>query len=161
MRLRSIPVFFVVIVALLAGRAMAADTRQQIDALLDGPEPFGVVFEIVESDPAALQWAIPAVKAYVQQLRQRYPELTLAVVTHGTEQFTLLQDSAPRFPAIHEGVRNLVDADVPVHVCGTHAAWRGKDAADFPDYVAVAPAGPAEIRHYQAMGYELVVVQRP
>ena len=61
---------------------------------------------------------------------------------------------------VHQTVQSLLAEDVPVHVCGTHAAWKGKSADDFPDYVDVAPAGPTEIRNYQAMGYTLVRLRR-
>jgi hypothetical protein len=45
-----------------------------------------------------------------------------------------------------------------VHVCGTHAGWYGVTPEDFPDYVDVTTAGPAQINDYEAMGYELIVL---
>jgi intracellular sulfur oxidation DsrE/DsrF family protein len=62
---------------------------------------------------------------------------------------------------VHKTVQSLVASDVPVHVCGTHASWKGVSADDFPDYIDVAPAGPTEIRNYQEMGYVLIEVERP
>ncbi len=53
--------------------------------------PFGVVFEIVEHDENALQWAIPAIDRYVRQLRKRFPDIGLAVVSHGREEFALMK----------------------------------------------------------------------
>ena len=56
-------------------------------------------------------------------------------------------------------MRSLLADDITVHVCGTHASWRGKVDEDFPDYVDVAVSGPAQINDYQALGYELVVLE--
>jgi intracellular sulfur oxidation DsrE/DsrF family protein len=121
--------------------------------------PFGVVFEIAESDADALDWAIPEVNGYVKKLRSRFPDIGIAVVTHGNEQFALMSGERSSNQAVHDGVAWLVSDDVPVHVCGTNASWRGKTPEDFPEYVDVTPAGPTEIRNYQAMGYQLVRVR--
>jgi intracellular sulfur oxidation DsrE/DsrF family protein len=143
----------------LSGIAQA-DTQANIDRILAQKDtPFGVVFEIVEGDDDALQWAIPAVNDYAQQLRARFPGIGLAVVSHGTEQFGLMKNT--QNTRAHKIVQSLVANDIPVHVCGTHASWRGKEAKDFPDYVDVSPAGPTEIRNYETMGYVLVVVEKP
>jgi intracellular sulfur oxidation DsrE/DsrF family protein len=139
-----------------------ANNQQEIEQLLAQKDaPFGVVFEIVEGNGDALQWAIPAVNKYVKQLRQRFPDIGLAVVSHGSEQFGLMKSEQKKRPEVHKTVQSLVANDVPVHVCGTHASWRGKAAKDFPDYVDVAPAGPTEIRNYEAMGYVLIEIRKP
>ena len=137
-----------------------ADNQAEIDQILSQETaPFGVVFEIIgQSD--ALQWAIPAVNNYVKQLRARFPDIGLAVVSHGSEQFGLMKSRQQENAEVHRTVQSLVAEDVPVHVCGTHAAWKGKSEKDFPDYVDVAPAGPTEIRNYEAMGYTLIEVRR-
>jgi intracellular sulfur oxidation DsrE/DsrF family protein len=138
-----------------------AGSQQEVEQLLAQDDaPFGVVFEIVEGDSDALQWAIPAVNRYVTQLRQRFPDIGLAVVSHGSEEFGLMKSRQQENAKVHKTVQSLVANDVPVHVCGTHASWKGKSAADFPDYVDVAPAGPTEIRNYEAMGYVRVEVTR-
>ena len=137
-----------------------ANNQQEIDQLLAQKDaPFGVVFEIVEGNDDALQWAIPTVNQYVKQLRQRFPDIGLAVVSHGSEQFGLMKNQ--QNTEMHTVVQSLVANDVPVHVCGTHASWRGKTADDFPDYVDVTPAGPTEIRNYEAMGYVLIEIEKP
>jgi intracellular sulfur oxidation DsrE/DsrF family protein len=139
-----------------------AGNQQEIERLLAQPDaPFGVVFEIVEGSDAALQWAIPAINKYVKQLRERFPDIGLAVVSHGSEQFGLMKSKQKENAQVHKTVQSLVASDVPVHVCGTHASWRGKEAKDFPDYVDVAPAGPTEIRNYEAMGYVLIELEKP
>jgi intracellular sulfur oxidation DsrE/DsrF family protein len=139
-----------------------ANSQDQIEQLLTQQDaPFGVVFEIVESSDNALQWAIPAVQTYVKQLRQRFPNIGLAVVSHGAEQFALMKEKQNNNRDIHTTVQSLVANDVPVHVCGTYASWQGKAAKDFPAYVDVAPAGPTAIRNYEAMGYVLISVEKP
>lgn len=146
----------------LFGTTVSAGTEDDVKNILaQNGAPFGVVFEIVEGSGKALQWAIPAVNGYVKQLRERFPDIGLAVVSHGNEQFGLMTSQQTEQAQMHQTVQSLVASDVPVHVCGTHASWRGKDAGDFPDYVDVAPAGPTEIRNYEAMGYVLIVVRKP
>ena len=146
----------------LFNTAANASTQEEIKKLLAQTDaPFGVVFEIVEGNGNALQWAIPDVNKYIKQLRERFPDIGLAVVSHGSEQFGLMKSKQKDNAEVHKTVQSLVASDVPVHVCGTHASWRGKEAKDFPDYVDVAPAGPTEIRNYEAMGYVLVEVKQP
>ncbi len=146
---------------LLTGPAAQAGNQETIEQLLAQDEaPFGVVFEIVERDVDALQWAIPAINRYVRQLRTRFPDIGLAVVSHGREEFALMKSQQADNAEIHQVVQSLVADDITVHVCGTHASWRGKDADDFPDYVDVTPAGPTEIHNYEAMGYILIELKR-
>jgi intracellular sulfur oxidation DsrE/DsrF family protein len=141
--------------------ASAGTTQEKVNNIVnDKQTPFGVVFEIVESDSKALQWAIPAINHYVQQLRQRFPDLGIAVVSHGREEFGLMKTRQKQLPEVHSAVQSLVASDVTVQVCGTHASWRGKTAEDFPDYVSVVPAGPTEIRNYEDMGYIRIVVRK-
>lgn len=139
-----------------------ADSGDEVEQLLQSPDaPFGVVFEIVERDGDALDWALPAVQDYVRRLRQRFPDIGLAVVSHGREEFALLQSRRADKPGLHQTVQALVEEDVPVVVCGTHASWLDKRPEDFPDYVEVAPAGPTAIRNYEAMGFRRIVIERP
>ena len=153
---------FLSIISLFFSANTQASNQQEIQHLLaQNDAPFGVVFEIVEGSDEALQWAIPAVNKYVKQLRERFPDIGLAVVSHGSEQFGLMTSKQKDNAKVHKTVQSLVASDVPVHVCGTHASWRGKEARDFPDYVDVSPAGPTEIRNYEDMGYVLVEISKP
>jgi intracellular sulfur oxidation DsrE/DsrF family protein len=147
---------------LLKPLAALADPQAQVNDLLTRPEPPpGVVFEVAQRQESALEWALPEIKHYVEQLRKRFPNLKFAVVTHGKEEFALLRSKSSEYSAVHSAVRSLTqDEDIPVHVCGTHASWYDKQPEDFPDYVDVAPAGPAQINDYRALGYELIVVRR-
>jgi intracellular sulfur oxidation DsrE/DsrF family protein len=142
-------------------RLLAADV--ELDEILQRNEaPEGVVFEIVSGDSDHLRWAIPTVQQYIRQLRQRFPELPVAVVSHGQEQFALTRDKQQQYDKVHRGIQSLVkDSNVPVHVCGTYAEWHNVAESEFPDYVDVAAAGPAQINDYRQLGYLLVTIERP
>ena len=133
-----------------------------LETLLDrAAPPPGVVFEIVDRDPGALDVALPWVKQAAQRLKARYPGLPMALVTHGQEMFALQTGQRAGNPAIHQIAESLSrDDGIPVHVCETYAGWRGLAAEDFPAYVDVAPAGPAQIRNYEALDYVRLVVPR-
>ncbi len=138
-----------------------ADTYTLSQVLALDTEPSGVVFEIVSGQKDALIWAIPQVKEQAKQLRQRFPQLDIAVVSHGAEQFALMTDKQSRYKDTHKAVADLSSQDnIQLHVCETYAGWKGVSASEFPDYVDVAPAGPAQINNYRQLGYLVIVVKR-
>ena len=94
----------------------------------------------------------------ITRIRNRFPDTEFAVVSHGREEFALQSQYQGEYAEVHEAVQALVASEVPVHVCETHAGWYGVTAEDFPDYVNVAPTGPGQVRLYQELGYELVIV---
>ena len=121
--------------------------------------PPGVVFEIVTGDAQALRWAIPEVSNYAKRLRERFPKLEIAVVTHGQEMFALQTDKRSATPKVHAEIEQLVkEQQIPVHVCETYAGWRGVGAEAFPDYINVAATGPAQIKNYMALDYVLIKI---
>jgi intracellular sulfur oxidation DsrE/DsrF family protein len=132
----------------------------QVDRLLKAQEePPGVVFEIMEHEDDALGWALPKVAMLSEQLRKRFPELPIAVVTHGREQFGLLADEAEGLLAqIHDNAQLLQAEDIDLHVCGVHAGWDGYTPEDFPEYVDVSPSGPTQIQDYRNLGFVLIVL---
>lgn len=131
------------------------------ELLQQEPPPQGVVIEIVEGDRNALASLLPEARAAIRQLRARNPEMDIAIVTHGREQFALQTEKAEAYQSIHDDVRSLGEEAVPVHVCGVHASWEHLGPEDFPDYVDVAPNGPIQIRQYQEMGYALMLISQP
>lgn len=142
--------------------AASAGDREEIERILRMEAPPGVVFEIVSGDREGLSWAIPAVSRYARQLREKFPALPIAVVSHGREQFALMSEKRPRYSQLHVDVRKLVkQEDIPVHVCGTYAGWNNVSEEEFPDYVDVAPAGPVQIEQYVELGYVRVRLIRP
>jgi intracellular sulfur oxidation DsrE/DsrF family protein len=151
--------FVVWVVCLLAANGARAASANLDDLLARPTPPPGVVFEIVDHDPNALDVALPWVKQAAQRLRQRFAGLPMALVTHGQEMFALQTPARADTQPIHELAQSLSrDEGIPVHVCETYAARRGLAAEDFPDYVDVAPEGPAQIRNYEALDYVRVVV---
>lgn len=155
---RLLPVW----IGLLALTGSVAAAPVTLDELLARPmAPHGVVFEIVDRDPRALDVALPWVKQASQRLKVRFPALPMALVTHGQEMFALQTRTRDSNPAVHQIVESLSrDDGIPVHVCGTYAGWRGLATEDFPAYVDVAPAGPTQIYNYEALDYVRLVVPR-
>ena len=137
-----------------------ASIRDDVDAVLARDQaPSGVVFEVVSGDPDFLDEAIPAIRAQIDRLREKFKDLPIAVVTHGGEQFALMAAKADDYASTHKQVKVMnLQENIPVHVCGTHASWRNVVEEDFPDYVDVAPSGPAQIRNYIELGYLLIGV---
>ena len=138
----------------------AVSANEDVDALLARSEsPHGVVFEIVEADESALEELLPQVRDAIEKIRSKFPETEFAVVSHGKEEFALQTKYQTELMEIHQQVQSLVAEDVPVYVCATHAGWYGVTAADFPEYVNVAPTGPGQIKLYEELDYELIVIE--
>ena len=82
----------------------------------------------------------------------------MALVTHGQEMFALQSSGRTDNPAVHQIAETLSRDGIPVHVCETYAGWRGIGAENFPNYIDVAPAGPTQIKNYEALDFERLVV---
>lgn len=147
-----------VVLALWFVAATGAQAADGLDAILARDEPpAGVVFELFEMDDEALRSLIPEITRHVEVLRDRFPGLPVAVVSHGNELLALQRDRADEFAQIHDQVQRLTGSDgVEIHACGTYAGWQGVGAEDFPDYIDVAPSGPQQIREYERLGYVTV-----
>ncbi len=142
---------------LLFGTSLYANTDDEIARILAGTQaPPGVVIEIVTGDEDALDETMPRVQSYVDRLRARFVDLPIAVVSHGNEQFALMDERRAEHEKVHDLVQDLANAEVPVHVCGTYAGWHGFAPEDFPAHVDVAVTGPAQISQYEELGYLLI-----
>ena len=148
------------ILVLWLGLVSLTYANEGVEKLLAKSEaPEGVIFEIATGDSGALERAIPAVQRYSDALRKKFPDLSIAVVTHGREQFALTKKNQGENASVHKKVKSLVkDKKIQVHVCETYAGWEGLSAEDFPDYVDVAAAGPVQVNDYKALGYVLIHV---
>ncbi|HID48969.1 MAG TPA: hypothetical protein EYP40_05025 [Chromatiales bacterium] len=136
-----------------------ADAPATVEQILSADTaPDGVVFEIITGDEDGLEWALPRVKRSIERLRQRFPDLSIAVVTHGEEMFALETGVQDSYHEVHQTVRSLLADDVTVHACGTFAGWRGLAGEDFPDYVDLSAAAPAQINDYLKLGYLRIVI---
>ena len=151
--------FFPALVIFLSGLGFASANADVEQLLAQSQPPFGVVFEIVEADEAALEHLLPQVGDAITRLRAKFPQTEFAVVSHGREEFALQIQNQVEYAEIHSQVQSLVSEEVPVYVCETHASWYGVSAEDFPDYVNVAPTGPGQVSLYQDMGYELIIIE--
>jgi|GEM_PF-6211953 len=70
-------IYLFVIINLFCLAFVHADNQSEINKILkQESSPFGVVFEIVESDKTDLSWAFPRIKNYSDILRKRFPDLT-------------------------------------------------------------------------------------
>ena len=136
---------------LLQAVPVGAATVDEILAMREAPA--GVVIEIIKADGATLRGALPAINAAIARIREKHPALAVAIVSHGREQFALTKASAKKHGALHDGIRALVADDIDVHVCGTHASWYGVSPEDYPEFIDVTHAGPAQINDYINIGY--------
>ena len=153
--------FSICFFTLFSSFAFAASHSEQIDTIIaKGVEPDGVVIEIVTGDPEGLRWALPEAKQSIEKLRAKFPDLDIAVVTHGREQFALQKKHKERFKKVHSLTESLVkDSGVNLHVCGTYAEWHNVAEEEFADYADVAAAGPAQINDYIKLGYTKILIE--
>ncbi|MDP3585644.1 MAG: hypothetical protein Q8R61_11005 [Thiobacillus sp.] len=157
--LKQVMPVWIVLLALVGPAAAAPATLEEL--LARPVAPAGVVFEVVDRDPGALEVALPWVKQAAQRLKAHHPGLPMALVTHGNEMFALQTGKRAGNEGIHQIAQSLSrDDGIPVHVCETYAGRRGLAAEDFPDYIDVAPTGPTQIRNYEALDYVRLVVPR-
>jgi intracellular sulfur oxidation DsrE/DsrF family protein len=147
---------------MLCGVAVAA-VENEVDAILQRSEPPpGVVFEIEQAEENALDWAMPKVNRSVEKLRERFPRLDIAVVSHGQEMLALQSNRREHDQKAHDLAQRLTKQQgVPVYVCETFAAAKQLTAEAFPEYVKTASSGQARIDDYVALGYVLVKVTKP
>ena len=155
--------FLISLLALSSTVATAADEEMDqmhvAELLAQDEAPDGVVFELIGNEGNYLLNAIKKVEIYKEQLQKKFPELKVAVVSHGSEQFNLTTAKQSGAKDTHKRVQRLVESDVPVHICAVHASWRDVAPEDFPDYISVSSTGPAEIKNYQEFGYKLILVE--
>jgi intracellular sulfur oxidation DsrE/DsrF family protein len=123
-------------------------------------EPEGIVFELLSFDENTWTWAAPLIKDYRDRLLQRFPDLDIAVVSHGGEQFQLTKEEAPSQPKAIETLQTLSDEGVSLHVCGTHSSWNDISEDSYIDIVDVSPSGPAQINDYIKLGFTKIILRK-
>lgn len=155
---------FTLIIALIfsnlffTSASLAANPGEQVKQLLSLKEaPAGIVFEIVTGTTNSLKWALPQTRDYIKEIHARFPNVDIAIVTHGDEQFALKTTNKKKYKKVHSLTQQLVQKNnIQLHVCGTYAAMQNVSEEEFPDYIDVTAAGPATINDYVALGYILV-----
>ena len=131
--------------------------QSEIDALAMSEQLYGVVFLVMEQDEDALTWVLPRVIHYTKQLRSKWKDLKIIVLSHGNEMFALQSKYKNSYSEIHNMVAQLISVyDVLYQVCGSYAKLSDIDTAEFPSYVDVVPFAPAEIENYRLMDYQMV-----
>jgi len=119
-----------------------------------------VLFELIGRENGKyLPEGLKKVEAYKIQLKRKFPDIKIAVVTHGAEQFELTKENAIKQSKTHDIVKRISAENVPVHVCSTHASWRGKTEHDFPDYVLATTGAGSQMQEYEAQGYIRVKIR--
>ena len=148
------------LIVTLFSHTVKANDKTDIDKILTmTTAPNGVVFELIgQENSTYLPTALTKIQAYKNQLKNKFPKIKVAVVSHGSEQFELTTNNATKEKKAHQLVKRITAADVPVHICEGHASWRQIKAKDFPSYITPSASGPAQIRQYQSQGYLLVIV---
>ena len=130
---------------------------EEVESLLQGPKPAGLVFHIYEQDEEALEWVLPRVEGHVRLIRSQWPGFAIVVVSHGAEMLALSKATENQYPRTHEMANRLANSmDVPIQICGAYAANVGLDGSDFPSYVDVVPSGPSQIADYLELGFNKI-----
>ena len=139
---------------LLADSRSFDDVRAEVNELMAAEEaPAGVVFEILSWDERTWQWIAPLVTELRGQLRGKFPEIDVVIVSHGADQFQLTREREAEQPDAIAQLASLSDEGVNIHVCGVHSQWNGVPADAYLDFVDVSPSGPAQVNDYVNMGY--------
>ncbi len=134
----------------------------EVEALLAADtEPDGVVFEIITWEDNSWDWAAPLLSALTQQLRDKYPNLDIALVSHGNELFDLALDQNNRSEPAMQVLQSLSDDHVDIHVCGEFARYKRLGTNDFLPFVDVSPSGQAQINDYVNLGFTRILLVAP
>jgi len=130
------------------------------DILTLNEEPPGVVFELIESTGYAWTWAAPKIRSYVSQLREKFPNIDLAIVSHGREQFSLTKKSTSSITEEVSILHNINKKDsVDISVCGSHSQWFNVSRENYLPFINVAESGPALINDYKNLGFIVVLLE--
>ena len=133
-----------------------------VERLLTAKEaPSGVVFEIITWEKDAWDWAAPMLKQFRHQLLEKYPDLDIALVSHGGEQFELTKDKVKKNAVVFDALQSLSDQGVSLHVCGTHSSWRNVEESEYVDFINVSPSAPAQMNDYMTLGFIHILLQAP
>ncbi|MGD2020327.1 MAG: DsrE family protein [Thiohalocapsa sp.] len=168
---RSLTYWLLVAGALAASGASADEVAastdlpeiDEVQRLVDaGSPPAGVMFNVLEYDEGALEWAAPRIERYVQILRGTYPGLDVAVISHGDEIMALQTSETHLYRGVHDRLERLTgEQGLVVHVCGAYARANGVDASEFADFVDVVPLATTQIEDYRAFGYVTISLEAP
>ena len=143
------------------GATEKPDEIPEIDAVYEiieqDSELAGVLFHIREFDEEAYYWLASRLEYYVGIIRNRHPDLPIAVVSHGDEILALTKANQEAYASTHNAIRRMVnDEGVDFHVCGAFAEINNLYESDFPEYIDLVPFGPATLTDYRQLGFEII-----
>lgn len=143
-------------------QAQPSKIHPQVQKILQQTEPpEGVVFDIETLDSNALDSMAPYVTQQIELIRQRYPEVDIAVVSHGAEEFALQKQAQSENADLHTMFNQLVtEQSVSIHVCGAVGGLKNLTREDFPEFVSYSDSGMAQLNDYKALGYQVVVIKQ-
>ncbi len=134
--------------------------QSEINQFLADEEPEGIVFLVMEHDEEALYWVLPRVSRYAQQLREKWSDLPIIVLSHGDEMLSLVDEFKNLNEKLHLSIKALArDYDVTFQVCGSYASFSDVDESEFPAHIDVVPSAPAEISNYKQMEYQFISLE--
>lgn len=135
-------------------------SNSSVNALINANiEPEGVVFELVEYKVDAWDWVAPKIKQLTEQLKRKYPNLDIAIISHGNEQFQLTRKNLAKNQNTAFLLNNLSKQGVGIHVCGVNSSWNGVSEDEYMDIVDVAVSGPAKLNDYINLGYVPIMLE--
>lgn len=157
-----INIIILISLMIINSSSFASIHEEQINQLLNSQDaPEGVVFELLTWGENTWDWAVPLIADYRIQLRKKFPDIDIAIVSHGSEQFQLVKSvENQQLKAINQ-LRKLGDEGIDVHVCGTHSGWKDIPVTEYVDVVDVSPSGPAQINDYIKIGYIRILIDEP
>ncbi len=142
-----------ILLALLLTTNVFADTLPEF--LKESTPPSGLVIEIIEDDEDDWEWIIPQIKQTIKQARAKFPQVPIAIVSHGKEEMAFIKDDENQ--ETKNEIQSIIqNSQVDFHVCAVHASWYQYTPEDFVSFVDVSATGPAEIASYEEMGYFLI-----
>jgi len=150
------------LLALLLVRPAFAESysNAEVNALLAADEaPAGVVFETLSWDEQAWQKAAPLIADLRRQLRAKFPDIDVVIVSHGADQFQLTREREQEQPEAMAQLASLANEGVNIHVCGVHGQWNSVPEDAYLDFVDVSASGPAQINDYVNMGYKKILLR--
>jgi len=157
------------LVPLVAGLLLSSAQLQAEDSqnaalqqlLLERQAPDGVVFEIMAWEDRTWDWAAPLLRRYVDQLREKYPDLDIVLISQGAELFDLARRAAlQETPALRQ-LAALGEEGVNIYISGDYAKWKRLGKKDFVDFVDVAESGSALLEDYIELGFVPIKLEPP
>ena len=97
---------FLIFFTLIEPRAFALSID---DLIAHNKRPTGVVIEIVSGDRTLLNTLLPGLNEDIHRLRKKYPDLPIAIVSHGQEQFMLTNNNRSEAEQTHAIVKQLTN----------------------------------------------------